>query len=85
MTDEAGGDAKVLAVPVEKLTPFYKKVHTYEDIPEITLVKISHFFQHYKDLEAGKWVKIEGWFGIDDAHKEIMDSIARYNQQHGTV
>jgi inorganic pyrophosphatase len=80
MTDEAGGDAKVLAVPVEKLTPFYKKVHTYEDIPEITLVKISHFFQHYKDLEAGKWVKIEGWFGIDEANKEIMDSIARYNQ-----
>ena len=79
MTDESGSDAKILAVPVDKLTPFYKKVETYEDIPEITLVKIAHFFQHYKDLEEGKWVKIEGWFGIEDAKKEIMESIERYN------
>ncbi len=80
MTDESGEDAKVLAVPVDKLTPFYKKVQSYDDIPEITLVKISHFFEHYKDLEVGKWVKIEGWFGIDEAKKEILDSVARYQE-----
>ncbi|MCX7073225.1 MAG: inorganic diphosphatase [Methylococcales bacterium] len=81
MTDEAGEDAKILAVPVEKLTPCYKKVITYEDISEDKLAKISHFFQHYKDLEVGKWVEIEGWFGIEDAHKEIIDSINRYNAE----
>ncbi len=81
MTDESGEDAKVLAVPVDKLTPFYKKVHSYDDIPEITLVKISHFFEHYKDLEDGKWVKIEGWFGIEEAKKEIVDSVERYNTE----
>ena len=79
MIDEAGSDAKVLAVPVEKLTPCYKKVTTFEDISEDKLAKIAHFFQHYKDLEEGKWVKIEGWFGLDDAKREILESIARYN------
>lgn len=80
MEDESGHDGKVLAVPVDKLTPFYKKVQSYEDIPEVTLVKISHFFQHYKDLEEGKWVKIEGWFGIEEAKKEILDSVVRYQE-----
>ncbi|MGB4497276.1 MAG: inorganic diphosphatase, partial [Methylococcaceae bacterium] len=80
-TDESGEDAKVLAVPVDKLTPFYKKVQTFNDIPEITLVKISHFFEHYKDLEEGKWVKIEGWFGIEEAKKEIVDSVERYKAE----
>lgn len=79
MVDEAGSDAKVLAVPVEKLTPCYKKVTTFEDISEDKLAKIAHFFQHYKDLEEGKWVKIEGWFGIEDAKREIVESISRYN------
>jgi inorganic pyrophosphatase len=79
MIDEAGSDAKILAVPVEKLTPCYKKVTSYEDISEDKLAKIAHFFQHYKDLEEGKWVKIEGWFGIDEAKHEILESIARYN------
>ncbi len=65
MTDEAGGDAKLLAVPVEKVCG---------------LEMISHFFEHYKDLDKGKWVKIEGWEGIDEAHKEIMDGVARYNE-----
>ncbi|MDD5114237.1 MAG: inorganic diphosphatase [Methylobacter sp.] len=81
MTDEAGGDAKVLAVPVPKLTPFYNRVTTYEDIPEDKLAKIVHFFQHYKDLEPGKWVKVDGWYGIDDAREEILSSIARYNAE----
>ncbi|MDQ5939944.1 MAG: Inorganic pyrophosphatase [Pseudomonadota bacterium] len=79
MVDEAGSDAKVLAVPVEKLTPCYKKVTTFEDISEDKLAKIAHFFQHYKDLEEGKWVQIEGWFGIEDAKREIVESISRYN------
>jgi len=81
MTDEAGGDAKVLAVPVPKLTPFYNRVITYDDIPEDKLAKIVHFFQHYKDLEPGKWVKVDGWYGIDDAREEILSSIARYNAE----
>lgn len=79
MTDEAGEDAKVLAVPVSKLTPLYDDVKSYKDIPEITLNQISHFFEHYKDLEAGKWVKIAGWAGIDSASKEILASVERYN------
>jgi len=79
MTDEAGEDAKVLAVPVSKLTPLYNDVKSYKDIPEITLNQISHFFEHYKDLEAGKWVKIEGWADIDSAAKEILESVARYD------
>ncbi|WP_036248456.1 inorganic diphosphatase [Methylobacter sp. BBA5.1] len=79
MTDEAGEDAKVLAVPLEKLTPFYNRVKSYEDIPEDKLAKIAHFFEHYKDLEEGKWVKIEGWFSLEHAQEEIMSSIKRYN------
>ena len=78
MVDEAGSDAKVLAVPVEKLTPCYKKVASYEDISEDKLAKIAHFFQHYKDLEEGKWVKVGGWADRDAAHQEIMQSIQRY-------
>jgi len=80
MTDEAGEDAKLLAVPVAKLTPLYNDVKSYKDIPEITLNQISHFFEHYKDLEAGKWVKIEGWADIDSAAAEITESVARYEE-----
>lgn len=79
MTDEAGQDAKVLAVPVDKLTSYYTKVKSYADIDEAQLTKIAHFFEHYKDLEDGKWVNIEGWFGIEEAKKEITESINRYN------
>ncbi|NOQ16370.1 MAG: inorganic pyrophosphatase, partial [Methyloprofundus sp.] len=80
MSDEAGEDAKILAVPVQKLTQYYNKVETYLDIPESELAKMSHFFEHYKDLEKGKWVKVEGWFGIEEALAEINESIARYNK-----
>ena len=79
MTDEAGSDAKILAVPVHKLSPFYDKIVSFEQITEGKIEKITHFFQHYKDLEEGKWVKVAGWFGVEDARQEIMDSIARYN------
>jgi inorganic pyrophosphatase len=78
MDDEAGGDAKVLAVPADEICPLFTKWKSIEDVPEIRLKQIQHFFEHYKDLEAGKWVKVLGWAGIDVAHTEIMDSIARY-------
>jgi len=80
MTDEAGEDAKVLAVPVSKLTPLYDDIKSHTDIPQVTLDQISHFFEHYKDLEAGKWVKINGWEGVEGAGKEILESVARYEQ-----
>ncbi|MGD8998796.1 MAG: inorganic diphosphatase [Granulosicoccaceae bacterium] len=80
MTDESGPDAKVLAVPIDKLCTSYRPVKTHEDMPEMLLAQISHFFEHYKDLEANKWVKLEGWAGPDDAKQEILDSIARYNE-----
>jgi len=81
MEDEAGMDAKILAVPVEKLTKFYNNVETYEDVQQEMLDKIAHFFEHYKDLEKGKWVKVKGWAGIDVARKEILDSAERYNKE----
>jgi inorganic pyrophosphatase len=80
MTDEAGNDPKVLAVPIPKLTPYYNKVTSYIDVTEEKLSKISHFFEHYKDLEYGKWVRIDGWVGVEEAKKEIMDSVARYQK-----
>jgi inorganic pyrophosphatase len=78
MTDEAGIDAKIIAVPIKKLTPLYDKIKTYLDLPQFLLDQVSHFFEHYKDLEPGKWVKIESWVGPDDAKKEILDGIQRH-------
>lgn len=80
MNDEAGGDAKLLAVPVDKLSPIYKNVQKPADLPELTLNQIQHFFEHYKDLEKGKWVKVEGWFGPDEAKAEIMASAEAYKK-----
>ncbi len=79
MTDESGVDAKILAVPITKLSDRYAHINDINDMPKNLLNQISHFFEHYKDLEAGKWVKIEGWGSIDDAKTEILDSIKRYN------
>ncbi|MFT5549008.1 MAG: inorganic pyrophosphatase [Candidatus Azotimanducaceae bacterium] len=81
MTDEAGEDAKILAVPVDKLSSMYAGYKSILDVPKPLLDAISHFFEHYKDLEAGKWVKIDGWVDIEEAQKEIMKSIDRYNEQ----
>jgi inorganic pyrophosphatase len=78
MEDEGGQDGKVLAVPTDKILPIYKHLQKPEDLPELTLRQISHFFEHYKDLEAGKWVKVMGWDGVDAARKEITDGIANY-------
>ncbi|MEX0730715.1 MAG: inorganic diphosphatase [Aquisalimonadaceae bacterium] len=78
MTDESGDDAKILAVPVDKLSPLYSKVKESEDLPQFLLDQISHFFEHYKDLEKGKWVKINGWQGAEAARKEILDAVERF-------
>ena len=75
MEDEAGIDAKLIAVPHDKLTPLYKHVKEYTDLPELLLKQIEHFFTHYKDLEPGKWVKITGWEGSEVAKEEILKSI----------
>ena len=78
MTDEAGEDAKLLAVPHEKLCKLYKDAEKPEDMSPLLLDQIAHFFAHYKDLEEGKWVKVEGWADAEEARQEIMDSITRY-------
>ena len=78
MTDEAGGDTKLLAVPIDKLTPLYRAIETPRDLPDQTLATIQHFFAHYKDLEPGKWVRIEGWLGPEEAKKEIARGVKRY-------
>jgi len=75
MEDEAGMDEKILMVPVDELHPFYSGVKSYEELPEIFLQQISHFFEHYKDLEKGKWVKIKGWEGPEKAAKLIEIAI----------
>ncbi|HUH41054.1 MAG TPA: inorganic diphosphatase [Castellaniella sp.] len=80
MEDEAGGDAKLLARPVDKLYPPYRNIKTINDLPSEELTRIQHFFEHYKDLEMGKWVKVSGWNDIEAAKREILDSAARYQQ-----
>jgi inorganic pyrophosphatase len=79
MTDEAGGDSKLLAVPVDKVLPWYKHWKTHEDIAPERLAQIQHFFEHYKDLEKGKWVKVVGWDGPEAAKQEILNGVAGYN------
>ncbi len=81
MQDEAGEDGKVLAVPTDKILPIYKHLQKPEDLNELQLRTIAHFFEHYKDLEAGKWVKVLGWEGPEAARKEIMDGVANYKQK----
>lgn len=83
MTDEAGEDGKVLAVPVDKILSLYTQWQKPEDLNPMRLRSIEHFFEHYKDLEPNKWVKVQGWEGKEAAHKEIMDGIANYNKSLG--
>lgn len=78
MTDESGEDAKLLAVPIDKLTPVYRGITEVSQMPELLLNQISHFFERYKDLEPGKWVKIEGWNDSAAAKEEITASVKRY-------
>jgi len=83
MTDEAGKDSKIIAVPVDKLSSLYSDMNSVRDLPRSLLDSIAHFFDHYKDLEPGKWVKIDGWVDAEDAKQEILSSIERYNNQSG--
>jgi inorganic pyrophosphatase len=78
MEDESGGDEKILAVPSSKLTKRYDKVKSYADLPEITVDQIKHFFEHYKDLEPNKWVKVIKWGDASEAGKLIEEAIERY-------
>ncbi len=83
MQDEAGEDGKVLAVPIDKILSIYTQWQKPEDLNPMRLNTIQHFFEHYKDLEPGKWVKVIGWEGKDAAHKEITDGIEAYNKAQG--
>ena len=82
MEDEAGEDGKVLAVPIDKILSLYTRWQKPEDLSPVRLKTIAHFFEHYKDLEEGKWVKIKGWEGAESAKKEIMDGIANYDREN---
>jgi inorganic pyrophosphatase len=77
MTDESGQDEKIIAVPVDKLTPLYKDVQSYTDLPASLCDQIKHFFEHYKDLEAGKWVKIDGFGDKENAKQLIQEAVDR--------
>jgi inorganic pyrophosphatase len=80
MTDESGVDAKLLAVPVSKLSKMYDAIKTHDDLPKQLLMSLEHFFKHYKDLEEGKWVKVDGWEGPEVARQEILNSVARFEK-----
>ncbi len=77
MQDDAGGDEKIIAVPTPKLTRRYDSVISYKNLPPITIEQIQHFFEHYKDLEHGKWVKSLGWGDMEEAKRLIVDAIER--------
>jgi inorganic pyrophosphatase len=77
MEDQAGIDEKIIAVPVDELHPFYKGINSYLDLPEILREQIAHFFQHYKDLEKGKWANVGQWANVEQSHRLILESIER--------
>ena len=83
MSDESGEDAKVVAVPVSKLTKEYDHVQDIDDLPELLRAQITHFFERYKELEKGKWVKVEGWGNAADAKEEIESSYKRARSNYG--
>ena len=85
MQDEAGEDGKVLAVPIDRILSIYSQWQKPEDLNPARLNTIAHFFEHYKDLEVGKWVKVIGWEGVDSARKEIVDGIANYQRVKGNA
>ena len=77
MEDDGGEDEKILAVPHQKLTRYYEKIHNYTDLPETLCDRIEHFFAHYKDLEPNKWVKVRGWEGVEKARELLLASLER--------
>ncbi len=78
MEDEAGLDEKLVVVPCDKISRLYSGISTVRELPELARDQIAHFFEHYKDLEKGKWVKVKGWHGPQDAKKAIVESVSRY-------
>lgn len=82
MQDEAGGDNKLLAVPIDKILPIYTHWQKPEDMNTLRLEQITHFFEHYKDLEAGKWVKVAGWEGPEAAREEVKTGMRRWSDRH---
>jgi inorganic pyrophosphatase len=85
MVDNAGGDEKIIAVPSPKLTKRYIDVHNYTDLPDISIAQIQHFFEHYKDLEEGKWVKLDGWGDADEAKRMIVEAIEREKRRKAAL
>jgi len=84
MEDDGGQDEKLIAVPSEKMSNRYVDVRSYNDLPSITREQVEHFFQHYKDLEPGKWVKIEHWGDVSEAKQLLVEAINRAEQNGGT-
>ena len=80
MTDESGDDAKILALPIDKLYKGFRNVESFRDLPVHLLDQIAHFFEHYKDLDEGKWVRVGGWGGVDEARAEILASVAMFEE-----
>ena len=81
MEDESGPDEKILAVPVDELHPYYSRIASYRELPEVVRDQISHFFAHYKDLEKGKWVEVKRWGEAEEATKPIGEAVARAEQE----
>lgn len=77
MRDEGGGDEKIIAVPVPRLSRRYERIHNYTDLPDITISQVEHFFKHYKDLEAEKWTQVLGWGDAEEAQRLIVEAIQR--------
>jgi inorganic pyrophosphatase len=81
MEDEHGGDEKIIAVPIDKLNPYYSRVENYTDLPAMLREQIAHFFRHYKELEPGKWVRVSRFMSADHAAEMIMKAIARHDKE----
>jgi len=79
MTDEAGEDTKIVALPIDKVFSGYSTLQDIDDVPQHWRDRAAHFFAHYKDLEPGKWVRIDGWQGADAARREILECVARFD------
>lgn len=82
MSDEAGQDAKLLAVPHDKLSALYREVKEIGDLPDLLIKQIEHFFENYKDLEPGKWVKVDGWADAAAARAEVLKAVKAYEDSH---
>lgn len=80
MTDESGDDAKVLALPIDRLFKGFRNIESFRDMPAYLLDQIAHFFEHYKDLDEGKWVRVGGWGGPEEAREEIMSSVRMFEE-----